>query len=369
MEWLTTDNGRKESAKNSIRGGMNEGCVEFLPLNINSQLPQVENCTWRYDEKNNITSVQCQTRIRGPLTILTYSAGQNLQRSSLIFSVESWTAKPNVQLMVVLEQLDSFTLRVTRSDEPTWLVLSIPFFSKIYYVLQKFRWDRGNGSCEYAFVIGPPLLDLHKSDRKLWTFSDRVPFVGQYLLASVYSIHVPPGCTPAIAVVPHKIYAWMDSQTQELCSGTVVITTAQYKSSFDYLNWNEPLAELSAEIYCERYPIDVSVEVVELLSGRLSLDFFDQMNGLLGNISLTADKAPPMPWNHMVPRAQLLTIFWSQEGDFEQEDGCFLRVTATRSKSSYVDGVTVPSLQKGRDIYHLLQSFLVILATELCLSL
>ncbi|CAJ0957935.1 unnamed protein product, partial [Mesorhabditis belari] len=32
-------------------GGINEGCVEFLPLNINSQLPQVENCTWWWVEE------------------------------------------------------------------------------------------------------------------------------------------------------------------------------------------------------------------------------------------------------------------------------------------------------------------------------
>ncbi|CAJ0914284.1 unnamed protein product, partial [Mesorhabditis belari] len=77
-------------------------------------------------------------------------------------------------------------------------------FDKILQ-LRKFRGDHGNRSCEYQIVNGPPSNFLSHPELLLNTYRDTDVFQDQALTSPSYSIYIPPGCAPSIALMTYSL--------------------------------------------------------------------------------------------------------------------------------------------------------------------
>ncbi|CAJ0947620.1 unnamed protein product, partial [Mesorhabditis belari] len=102
---------------------------------------------------------------------------------------------------LVILFIDGYTnmkYRVEKSNRPTWIIAAFNIFE--FRKLRKIREDRTSNPCEYKIYAGPPSGTENHPQRLLNTYSDNDPFLEQYLLSDLYSILVPPGCAPSLAV-------------------------------------------------------------------------------------------------------------------------------------------------------------------------
>ncbi|CAJ0920882.1 unnamed protein product, partial [Mesorhabditis belari] len=155
---------------------------------------------------------------------------------------------------------------------------------------------------------------------------DDQPFVSQPLEAKVYSVLVPVGCAPSLSVKSHNAPSGYIRQ-HEICQGTVAVATQGFHQFGDEMADNY---ELQQELHCGAWPVVFTLEFVEILSGRLVINFKSTDEGNLEHekVIWSAD-GPKKPPNKTIYGANLANFMWTlaetPEPSLTQQEGCFAR--------------------------------------------
>ncbi|CAJ0945066.1 unnamed protein product, partial [Mesorhabditis belari] len=161
----------------------------------------------------------------------------------------------------------SLSLNWTNVSQPTWIALST---GKGLNYLQKLQTISDNPNCSYELITGAPPAKNDYEKRKLMKFNDSQPFIVQFLENNLYSLFVPSNCAVTIEIDKDERSEgnWYNEK-QTICDGEAIVTTPAYSNE---LSCFPDAYYLQRVVQCAD-PIDVSVEVVALLSGKMSIEF------------------------------------------------------------------------------------------------
>ncbi|CAJ0925506.1 unnamed protein product, partial [Mesorhabditis belari] len=125
--------------------------------------------------------------------------------------------------------------------------------------------DHGNRSCEYQIVNGPPSNFLSHPELLLNTYRDTDVFQDQALTSPSYSIYIPPGCAPSIALMTYSLGTDATPRLRN-CGGTVFLVVLEDQTSV-------PLYQIDADYFCDLFPVNISFQTNSMGFGQISVQY------------------------------------------------------------------------------------------------
>ncbi|CAJ0956316.1 unnamed protein product, partial [Mesorhabditis belari] len=258
----------------------NSSC-EIAPFMINGTNITLSRCEKTFDSLMNLTSYECYYELSGQI-IINLIDGVDYTRSSISFRAFKWM-EDSVDFKLITmsrdDKVGNIRMKFDRFDYPIWLLLSVGEADWIKY-LRKVRWDHHDKDCEYLLIEGSPPGKVKDLSRELAIFRDQDLFFPQFLLSRMYSLLIPPNCSPTIVMSSEPIEFGKRIPEQELCAGTALIITPYYHKEtkdeivLDFIMYN---------FYCYRFLINVIIEVIEVESGVVTVEFRDYFNKTRSN--------------------------------------------------------------------------------------
>ncbi|CAJ0931868.1 unnamed protein product, partial [Mesorhabditis belari] len=307
-------------------------CISDPPFFINGKMVKLENMTQRWNPHESIVVISGTFFYNENFLYLTTTDDTiHASRSSISFlAAHVFTEK--IEVIMFPTHADNITLqfRLPEHNSLIWITLALGTEKN---VLQKFRQGRyRDPPCEYRLIAGPPDWSNQDFGRNLAVFSDTNPFIDHYLLSSLYSIQIPAGCAPTLALTSSLVSNIEDDYTihyvmiskQEACQGTVIWTSGGYQNPFQFFTNLYPW--VSHEIFCSSFRINVTVEIVSVGSGLLYLEFHG-----MGNRNQTCNKAfngTDGIQSAICTENNVNGVFMNctQNDDWAQMGGCSLRI-------------------------------------------
>ncbi|CAJ0934582.1 unnamed protein product, partial [Mesorhabditis belari] len=261
--------------------------IENGALNITGyENLSARSATCDFKKKKNFTRVEqpqiVDTNLQCLEIIINLIDGVDYTRSSISFRAFKWM-EDSVDFKLITmsrdDKVGNIRMKFDRFDYPIWLLLSVGEADWIKY-LRKVRWDHHDKDCEYLLIEGSPPGKVKDLSRELAIFRDQDLFFPQFLLSRMYSLLIPPNCSPTIVMSSEPIEFGKTIPEQELCAGTALIITPYYHKEtkdeivLDFIMYN---------FYCYRFLINVIIEVIEVESGVVTVEFRDYFNKTRSN--------------------------------------------------------------------------------------
>ncbi|CAJ0933500.1 unnamed protein product, partial [Mesorhabditis belari] len=170
--------------------------------------------------------------------------------------------------------VDSFEFSLEKSEQSTWIAMN---FEKGLLDYLEVKTNDNNLECGYAlWLYSPPGANGGNELYQLFTIKENDP--QQFLENTQYSLQIPAGCSPFIRLGQDKQgeNAWY-KESQNDCSGTVVVTTPGYRNFDDFDDSNPFLDDyyLDRTIICKESITNMTVELLT--------------DGDVGNIAVTVN--------------------------------------------------------------------------------
>ncbi|CAJ0958165.1 unnamed protein product, partial [Mesorhabditis belari] len=194
------------------------------------------------------------------------------------------------EVLTCKSELNS-SCEVTTNESNKWttIVLVLEQENDGPHVLTSLQSKTTNARCRYElYVQSPQSSNFTNNQHFLLMIDESAPFIEQYLENRVYSLTIPPGCSPKIVIEVRKYPSQLDrTNEQKLCQkGTAMIDSPGYLDPFINETFSVTFSDLSLShlVICnDGLLLTVRGEVVALFDGTLRIDYKGQQGDIIAS--------------------------------------------------------------------------------------
>ncbi|CAJ0958056.1 unnamed protein product, partial [Mesorhabditis belari] len=281
-----------------------------------------EECKKSFEISTQTTINSCKISVKTFLSLLwDYGMPQSdllKNNSAFLISVPELLEESHTYEVFSCDEFCEVT--VDKSSYLTTIVLVLQEEKNGTYVLTSLQSHPVNAKCQYDLNIQSLQNQNNTKDLHfLLTIDESAPFIEQYLENRVYSLTIPPGCSPKIVIEVRKYPSQLDrTNEQKLCQkGTAMIDSPGYLDPFINETFSVTFSNLSLSrlVICnDGLLLTVRGEVVALFDGTLQIDYKGQQGDIIASEIWHSSDDYTSTFNKTHEKVVSVLIIWTPNG-------------------------------------------------------